>query len=170
MYPRRTAAHRFGLCLSPRADYKDTRTSVVGFTFVSLLCVAARLVKVSALIAFFLEAKARPSLINSAICDAPRAGELVLQEKLYAFRPRTLHERGYECEVAFSHVRPFLQVAWFQDSFVLDPTDRRTMEARGTKYTLTIKNVQSSDFGNYSCQGENNLGKSRKYMELSGEY
>lgn len=42
------------------------------------------------------------------------------------------------------------------------------MEARGTKYTLTIKNVQSSDFGNYSCQGENNLGKTRKFMELSG--
>lgn len=62
-----------------------------------------------------------------------------------------------------------LQVAWFQDSFILDPTDRRTMETRGNKYTLTIKNVQSSDFGNYSCQGENNLGKSRKYMELSGK-
>lgn len=59
-------------------------------------------------------------------------------------------------------------MAWFQDSFVLDPTDRRVMEARGTKYTLTIKNVQSSDFGNYSCQGENNLGKTRKFMELSG--
>ncbi|KAK7580643.1 hypothetical protein V9T40_001272 [Parthenolecanium corni] len=76
---------------------------------------------------------------------------------------------GYEAQlVCIVHGEPLPDVAWFQDSFILDPTDRRTMEARGNKYTLTIKNVQSADFGNYSCQGENNLGKSRKYMELSG--
>lgn len=38
---------------------------------------------------------------------------------------------------------------WYQDSFLLDPTDRRSMDSRGDKHMLTIRNVQSSDFGNY---------------------
>lgn len=42
------------------------------------------------------------------------------------------------------------------------------METRGNKHTLSIRNVQNSDFGNYSCVAENSLGKAKKYMELSG--
>lgn len=42
------------------------------------------------------------------------------------------------------------------------------METRGNKHTLTIRNVQGSDFGNYSCVAENSLGRAKKYMELSG--
>lgn len=61
-----------------------------------------------------------------------------------------------------------LQILWYQDSFQLDQTERRTMETRGNKHTLTIRNVQSSDFGNYSCVAENSLGRAKKYMELSG--
>lgn len=57
---------------------------------------------------------------------------------------------------------------WYQDSFNLEPTERRTMETRGNKHTLTIKNVQGADFGNYSCVAENSLGRTKKYMELSG--
>jgi hypothetical protein len=51
---------------------------------------------------------------------------------------------------------------------MLDPTDRRKMESRGNKNTLTITNVQGSDFGNYSCVADNSLGRTKKYMELSG--
>ncbi|CAH1397109.1 unnamed protein product [Nezara viridula] len=61
-------------------------------------------------------------------------------------------------------------VMWYQDSFMLDPTERRTMETRGNKHTLTLKHVQAADFGNYSCVAENSLGKSKKYMELSGKW
>lgn len=42
------------------------------------------------------------------------------------------------------------------------------METRANKHTLTIRNVQASDFGNYSCVAENSLGRAKKYMELSG--
>nr|CAD7203707.1 unnamed protein product [Timema douglasi] len=57
---------------------------------------------------------------------------------------------------------------WYQDSLLLDPTERRSMETRGNKHTLTIRQVQSSDFGNYSCVADNSLGRAKKYMELSG--
>jgi hypothetical protein len=57
---------------------------------------------------------------------------------------------------------------WYQDTILLDPTDRRKMESRGNKHTLTIRNVQGSDFGNYSCVADNSLGRAKKYMELSG--
>lgn len=43
----------------------------------------------------------------------------------------------------------FLQVLWYQDSFLLDATDRRTMDSRGDRHILTIRNIQQSDFGNY---------------------
>lgn len=42
-----------------------------------------------------------------------------------------------------------LQLMWYQDSFLLDPTDRRSMDSRGDRHMLTIRNIQSSDFGNY---------------------
>ncbi|XP_039278694.1 protein amalgam [Nilaparvata lugens] len=76
---------------------------------------------------------------------------------------------GYEAQlVCIVHGEPQPSTVWYQDSFTLEPTERRTMDSRGNKHTLTIRNVQSSDFGNYSCVAENSLGKSRKYMELSG--
>nr|CAD7441540.1 unnamed protein product [Timema bartmani] len=62
----------------------------------------------------------------------------------------------------------YTQVMWYQDSLLLDPTERRSMETRGNKHTLTIRQVQSSDFGNYSCVADNSLGRAKKYMELSG--
>lgn len=63
-------------------------------------------------------------------------------------------------------------MSWYQDTFLIEPSvsDRRLMETRGNKHTLTIKNVQSTDFGNYSCVADNNLGRAKKYMELSGEW
>lgn len=76
---------------------------------------------------------------------------------------------GYEAQlVCIVHGEPPPEILWYQDSFQLDQTERRTMETRGNKHTLTIRNVQSSDFGNYSCVAENSLGRAKKYMELSG--
>uniref|UniRef100_A0A182QB42 Ig-like domain-containing protein n=1 Tax=Anopheles farauti TaxID=69004 RepID=A0A182QB42_9DIPT len=59
-------------------------------------------------------------------------------------------------------------VSWNQNSFPLQPTDRRTMSSRGNRHTLTIRHVQQEDFGNYSCVADNSLGRSKKYMEVSG--
>lgn len=43
------------------------------------------------------------------------------------------------------------------------------MNNNGQTYTLTIKKVQLSDFGNYSCIVSNSLGRDKKYIELSGK-
>uniref|UniRef100_A0A1B6C8U7 Ig-like domain-containing protein n=2 Tax=Clastoptera arizonana TaxID=38151 RepID=A0A1B6C8U7_9HEMI len=76
---------------------------------------------------------------------------------------------GYEAQLAcIVYGEPAPNLVWYQDSFLMDPTERRSMDTRGNKHTLTIRNVQTSDFGNYSCLAENSLGKAKKYMELSG--
>ncbi|XP_035787334.1 opioid-binding protein/cell adhesion molecule-like isoform X2 [Anopheles albimanus] len=60
------------------------------------------------------------------------------------------------------------EMLWYQNSFLLDPTDRRSMLSKGEKYTLNIRNFQQSDFGNYSCVADNALGRTKKYIEVSG--
>lgn len=35
-------------------------------------------------------------------------------------------------------------------------------------YTLTVKNLRFDDFGNYSCQAANFLGRDYKTIHLSG--
>lgn len=57
---------------------------------------------------------------------------------------------------------------WYQNSFLLDPTDRRSMQSNNDKYTLIIRKFQPSDFGNYSCVADNALGRTKKYIEVSG--
>jgi len=61
-----------------------------------------------------------------------------------------------------------LQVSWFQDSFPVERTERRFLDSKENKHYLTIKRVQSQDFGNYSCVADNSLGRAKKYIELSG--
>jgi hypothetical protein len=51
----------------------------------------------------------------------------------------------------------------------LDTTERHIMENRGSRHTLIIRKVHPQDFGNYSCNAENMLGKSKKYLMLSGK-
>jgi hypothetical protein len=68
-----------------------------------------------------------------------------------------------------SHRSAMFQVLWYQNSFLLQATDRRIMSSKGKTYTLAIKNVQFSDFGNYSCTVVNSIGRDRKYIELSGK-
>jgi hypothetical protein len=60
-------------------------------------------------------------------------------------------------------------VLWFRDTLKLVTSEKRFSEVRGSRHTLTIRKVQSDDFGNYSCLADNALGKSRQYLELSGK-
>lgn len=64
----------------------------------------------------------------------------------------------------------FLQkVKWYRDTMILDTDGRRLMEERGSRHSLIIRKVQHSDFGNYSCEAYNKLGRSSKHIELSGK-
>ena len=59
---------------------------------------------------------------------------------------------------------------WYRDTMRLDTTERRIMEARGSRHTLIIRKVQASDFANYTCMADNQIGKTRQKLELSGKY
>ncbi|XP_055923585.1 neurotrimin [Eupeodes corollae] len=76
---------------------------------------------------------------------------------------------GYEAKlVCIVFADPVATVSWYQNSFPIQTTDRRIMSSRGNRHTLTVRHIQQEDFGNYSCVADNSLGRSRKYMELSG--
>uniref|UniRef100_A0A1I8P5A6 Protein CEPU-1 n=1 Tax=Stomoxys calcitrans TaxID=35570 RepID=A0A1I8P5A6_STOCA len=76
---------------------------------------------------------------------------------------------GFEAKlVCIVYADPIATVSWYQNSFLIQSTDRRIMTSRGNRHTLTIRHIQQEDFGNYSCVADNSLGRSRKYMELSG--
>lgn len=57
---------------------------------------------------------------------------------------------------------------WYHDTMILDSDGRRLMEERGSRHSLIIRDFQRSDFGNYSCEAYNKLGRSSKQIELSG--
>lgn len=77
--------------------------------------------------------------------------------------------REITCIMTLKTNEVLAQVVWFRDTLRLDSTERRIMEVRGSRHTLIIRKVQSSDFGNYTCQADNQIGKAKQSLELSGE-
>lgn len=75
------------------------------------------------------------------------------------------------CSLVFSFSVFFVEqkVKWYRDTMILDTDGRRLMEERGSRHSLIIRKVQHSDFGNYSCEAYNKLGRSSKHVELSGK-
>ena len=61
-----------------------------------------------------------------------------------------------------------LQVKWYKDTMLLDPTNNRHMETYGDRHVLLLKNVRETDFGNYSCMAHNSLGREKGSISLSG--
>lgn len=51
----------------------------------------------------------------------------------------------------------------------IDQTERHIIETRGSKNTLMIRKVHSQDFGNYTCAADNQLGKTKKTITLTGK-
>ncbi|XP_030079661.1 lachesin isoform X1 [Drosophila hydei] len=85
-------------------------------------------------------------------------------------RPVVFSGEGHEAMlVCIVHGETQPEVIWFKDTMQLDTTERHIMENRGSRHTLIIRKVHPQDFGNYSCVAENQLGKSRKTLQLSGK-
>ncbi|KAB0791256.1 hypothetical protein PPYR_03056 [Photinus pyralis] len=85
---------------------------------------------------------------------------------------RSWYNTGDSLEAKLScliNADPPAEVLWYQNSFPLQPTDKRSITSSGTTSTLTIRNVQFSDFGNYSCVVLNSIGRDKKYIEISGK-
>ncbi|XP_036217177.2 uncharacterized protein [Bactrocera oleae] len=85
-------------------------------------------------------------------------------------RPIVFSGEGHEAMlVCIVHGETQPEVLWFKDTMQLDTTERHIMENRGSRHTLIIRKVHPQDFGNYSCVAENQLGKARKTLQLSGK-
>ena len=61
------------------------------------------------------------------------------------------------------------QVKWYRDTMLLDANENRLMEQYGFRHSMVIRQAAKTDFGNYSCSAENSLGRSRAFIEVSGE-
>lgn len=68
----------------------------------------------------------------------------------------------------FVHAEPPANVLWYRDERVIVPSDTRILGSSNNKYTLILRNIQESDFGLYSCNADNKLGRSSQNIELSG--
>lgn len=76
---------------------------------------------------------------------------------------------GQETEiVCIVHAEPKADVLWYRDTLQLDMTEWRITDVRGNRYTLRLRKVQKTDFGNYSCVADNGLGKSKRSIEVTG--
>ncbi|XP_044766912.1 limbic system-associated membrane protein-like [Coccinella septempunctata] len=77
---------------------------------------------------------------------------------------------GFEAQlVCIVHGESQPEVLWYRDTMQLDTTESRIMESRGSRHTLFIRKVHKSDFGNYTCVADNQLGKTRKSVQLTGK-
>lgn len=60
------------------------------------------------------------------------------------------------------------EVLWYRDTMQIDQTERHIIESRGARHSLIIRKIKSNDFGNYTCAADNQLGKTKKVITLTG--
>ncbi|CRK87748.1 CLUMA_CG001542, isoform A [Clunio marinus] len=76
---------------------------------------------------------------------------------------------GYEAQLTcLVHSEPPANIVWYKDTTQLGTTEQHSLQNRGNRHSLIIRNVTYMDLGNYTCQASNNLGKDRGSLTLSG--
>ncbi len=53
---------------------------------------------------------------------------------------------------------------------MLAQNENRLVQQFGVRHQLNIHRAERGDFGNYSCRAENDLGKAKAFIEVSGEF
>lgn len=85
---------------------------------------------------------------------------------------------GYNSELTCTvHGEPKPSVSWYKNGQRLDASGEASLAQRrysqtstGSRHVLSIDNVQSDDFANYSCHGENRFGRDQKTIEMTGTH
>ena len=82
---------------------------------------------------------------------------------------------GYNTELTCTvHGEPKPTVYWSKNGQRLDsagpnsPHHRYVQTSAGSRHVLSIDNVQTHDFANYTCHGENRFGRDHKTIEMTG--
>ena len=60
-------------------------------------------------------------------------------------------------------------MTWYRDGEAALDKMRHRQGQEGTRYTLTINKVQSSDLGSYRCRAQSDLGTVTADIELTGQ-
>lgn len=84
---------------------------------------------------------------------------------------------GYNTELTCTvHGEPKPTVFWTKNGERLDstgalnsPHHRYVQTSTGSRHVLSIDNVQTHDFANYTCHGENRFGRDHKTIEMTGK-
>lgn len=79
---------------------------------------------------------------------------------------------GFNAELTCTvHGEPKPTVSWYKDGERLDGAGdghRLSQSTSGSRHVLAIDNVNTDDFANYTCAGENRFGRQEKTIELTG--
>ena len=59
-------------------------------------------------------------------------------------------------------------MTWFKNSGKIFETDKVLMTVKSSTWSLKLSDLSFNDFGNYSCQANNVLGKARGYSGVTG--
>jgi len=78
-------------------------------------------------------------------------------------------QTGDETEIVCGvHAVPRPTIVWSKDGEILSSSSKVKIDHFGSRHTLTIKEVQSADFGKYTCQATNSLGSAQGVVEMTG--